>query len=139
MAKLNTIEGIGEAYMAKLEAAGITSVEGLLEACATKKGRVAVAEKTEITEKLVLRWANQADLSRIKGVGGEYAELLEAAGVDTVPSWPAEKPRISSRKCRKSTKPSRWSASCPRRHRWPTGWHRPVPCPVYCNTDALGL
>ena len=91
MAKLNTIEGIGEAYMAKLEAVGITSVEGLLEACATKKGRVAVAEKTEITEKLVLRWANQADLSRIKGVGGEYAELLEAAGVDTVPELAGRK------------------------------------------------
>ncbi len=85
MAKLSTIEGIGEVYEAKLEAIGIKSVEALLEAATTKKGRQDLAEKSELSEKLILKWANHADLFRIKGVAGEYAELLEAAGVDTVP------------------------------------------------------
>lgn len=85
MSKLSIIEGIGEAYEAKLEAAGVKSIESLLEACATKKGRSEIAEKADIAEKLILKWANHADLARIKGIGGEYAELLEASGVDTVP------------------------------------------------------
>lgn len=85
MSKLSIIEGIGETYEVKLEAAGVNSVEKLLETCATKKGRTELAEKTGISEKLILKWANHADLARIKGIGGEYAELLEAAGVDTVP------------------------------------------------------
>jgi predicted flap endonuclease-1-like 5' DNA nuclease len=91
MAKLNVIEGIGETYEAKLETAGVQSIEALLETCATKKGRTELAEKTEISEKLILKWANHADLIRIKGIGGEYAELLEAAGVDTVPELATRK------------------------------------------------
>jgi len=85
MSKLSLIEGIGESYEKTLKAAGITSVEALLTACATKKERGNLAEKSGITEKLILKWANHADLFRIKGVAGEYAELLEASGVDTVP------------------------------------------------------
>ncbi|MDD5603520.1 MAG: DUF4332 domain-containing protein [Eubacteriales bacterium] len=85
MAKLNVIEGIGEAYEVKLQEVGIKSIEALLDACVTKKGRTALAEKSGISEKLILKWANHADLSRVKGIGGEYSELLEAAGVDTVP------------------------------------------------------
>lgn len=85
MSKLSIIEGIGETYELKLKEAGVNSVEELLETCASKKGRVELAEKAGITEKLILKWANHADLARIKGIGGEYAELLEAAGVDTVP------------------------------------------------------
>jgi len=84
MSKLSSIEGVGEAYEAKLNEAGIKSVEKLLEAGAQKKDRIALAEKTGISEKLVLKWVNHADLFRIKGIAGEYAELLEAAGVDTV-------------------------------------------------------
>lgn len=91
MSKLSLIEGIGETYELKLEAVGVKSVEELLEACATKKGRVQLAEKTGISEKLILKWANHADLMRINGVGGEYAELLEAAGVDTVPELATRK------------------------------------------------
>lgn len=91
MSKLSIIEGIGEVYETKLEAAGIKSMESLLEACAAKKGRAELAEKTGITEKLILKWANHADLARIKGIGGEYAELLEAAGVDTVPELATRK------------------------------------------------
>lgn len=85
MAKLSVIEGISGSYEQKLNKAGITSVEKLLEECSSKKGRTKLAEKSGITEKQVLKWANHADLFRIKGVGSEYAELLEAAGVDTVP------------------------------------------------------
>ncbi len=85
MSKLSVIEGIGEIYEAKLKEAGVDSIEELLDTCVTKKGRSDLAEKTGITEKLILKWANHADLARVKGVGGEYAELLEAAGVDTIP------------------------------------------------------
>lgn len=72
-------------YEEKLKAAGVGSVEKLLSVCSGKKGRNSLAETTGIPEKTILKWANHADLFRIRGVGGEYAELLEAAGVDTVP------------------------------------------------------
>jgi predicted flap endonuclease-1-like 5' DNA nuclease len=84
MTKLTEIEGVGPAYSAKLEAAGIATVEALLEAGATPKGRQELEEKTGIGHKLILEWVNLADLMRIKGVGEEYADLLEEAGVDTV-------------------------------------------------------
>lgn len=82
--KIEEIEGVGAAFAAKLEAAGVKTTENLLEKAATKKGREALAEETGISEKLILKWANHADLFRIKGVAGQFAELLEAAGVDTV-------------------------------------------------------
>ncbi len=85
MTKLVEIEGIGEAYAAKLQAAEVKSLESLLEKGSTKQGRKALEEATGISGKLILRWINMADLFRIKGVGEEYADLLEAAGVDTVP------------------------------------------------------
>ncbi len=85
MAKLSTIEGVGAAYETKLKEVGIGSIEALLKTGASKKGRKEIAEKTGIQEKTILTWVNHADLMRIKGVGGQYAELLEAAGVDTVP------------------------------------------------------
>lgn len=82
--KIETIEGVGAVYGEKLVAAGIATVEALLAKCATKKGRAEVAGATEIPEKLILRWTNHADLMRINGIAGQFAELLEAAGVDTV-------------------------------------------------------
>ncbi len=84
MATLESIEGIGPTYAQKLKAVGVTTVEGLLKKGATPKGRQEVAENSGISEKLILEWVNHADLFRIKGVGEEYADLLEAAGVDTV-------------------------------------------------------
>lgn len=81
--KIEEIEGIGGAYARKLEAAGVKTTEDLLDKAALKKGRAALAEETGISEKLILKWANHADLFRIKGVAGQFAELLEAAGVDT--------------------------------------------------------
>ena len=82
--KIIDIEGVGEVYAEKLIAAGINKVSELLEKCAAPKGRKELAEATEISEKLILRWTNHADLFRINGVGPQFAELLEKAGVDTV-------------------------------------------------------
>ena len=84
MTKLVEIEGVGESYAQKLKAAGIPTTEVLLEKGATPKGRKEIAEKSGISEKLVLEWVNHVDLFRIKGVASEYADLLEASGVDTV-------------------------------------------------------
>jgi predicted flap endonuclease-1-like 5' DNA nuclease len=85
MTKLTTIEGIGQVYAEKLQAEGIKTTEALLEAGKTPKGRQVLAEVTGIGNKLILKWVNRADLFRVKGISEEYADLLEAAGVDTVP------------------------------------------------------
>jgi len=82
--KIIDIEGVGDVYAEKLVAAGIEKVSQLLEKCAAPKGRKELAEATGINEKLILRWTNHADLFRINGVGPQFAELLEKAGVDTV-------------------------------------------------------
>jgi predicted flap endonuclease-1-like 5' DNA nuclease len=92
MAKLSEIEGIGEAYAAKLKEAGITSLENLLKTCGDKKGRKNVAEKSGIGESQILKWVNRADLTRIKGVSTQYADLLKFAGVDTVPELAQRNP-----------------------------------------------
>jgi predicted flap endonuclease-1-like 5' DNA nuclease len=84
MTKLTKIEGIGDTYAGKLKAAGIDTVEQLLDVGATPNGRQDLEEKTGIGHKLILEWVNLADLMRINGVGEEYADLLEEAGVDTV-------------------------------------------------------
>ncbi len=83
--KIEEIEGIGPVLGEKFRDAGITSTEKLLEAAKTPSQRAKLAETTGISEKQILKFANMADLFRIHGVGQEYAELLEAAGVDTVP------------------------------------------------------
>jgi predicted flap endonuclease-1-like 5' DNA nuclease len=84
MASIDTIEGIGHRQATKLRKARIRTTEALLKAGGTRKGRKAIADTTDINEKLILDWVNRADLMRIKGVGEEYSDLLEAAGVDTV-------------------------------------------------------
>lgn len=83
MAKLTTIEGIGPAIEAKLNAAGISSVESLLKICCDRKGREQTSKACGIESGKLLRFANHADLMRISGIGGQYSELLEAAGVDS--------------------------------------------------------
>lgn len=85
MAKLTKVEGIGETYAQKLKDAGVATTEALLKKGATPQGRKALADETGISGKLILEWVNHADLFRIKGVSEEYADLLEEAGVDTVP------------------------------------------------------
>jgi len=90
--KIAEIEGIGEAYAAKLIMAGVETSEELLKAGATPKGRKELAEKTGISPKLIMTWVNHADLFRVKGVGPQFAELLEASGVDTVKELAARNP-----------------------------------------------
>jgi len=84
MASIKKIEGIGEKYTGQLKMIGVSTVEALLERGASPKGRQEIAEKSKISEKLILEWVNRADLFRVKGVGEEYSDLLEASGVDTV-------------------------------------------------------
>jgi predicted flap endonuclease-1-like 5' DNA nuclease len=84
MADVKDIEGIAAATGEKLNAAGISTTEALLERGGTKKGREELAATTGLSERLILRWVNCADLFRIRGLGTQYTELLEAAGVDTV-------------------------------------------------------
>jgi predicted flap endonuclease-1-like 5' DNA nuclease len=90
--KIEDIEGIGPSFAKKLAKAGIKTTEGLLKACATPKGRKATEEASGVDAKRLLKWANMADLMRISGVGEEYSELLEAAGVDTVKELRNRKP-----------------------------------------------
>jgi len=82
--KIEDIEGIGETYGNALRGQGIKTTEDLLAAAGSKAGREKLAAAAGISETLVLKWVNHADLFRITGVAGEYAELLEAAGVDSV-------------------------------------------------------
>lgn len=84
MTAIKDIEGIGDVYMKKLHAIGINTVEALLQKGAAKKGREEIAKQSGIDEHKILEWVNRADLYRIKGIGSEYSDLLEASGVDTV-------------------------------------------------------
>ena len=83
-ASVSDIKGIGSTYARILRNEGIKTTDDLLEAGATKTGRKELAEKTGIAERSILEWVNKADLFRIQGIGEEYSDLLEAAGVDTV-------------------------------------------------------
>lgn len=80
---ISEVEGIGAAQAAKLSAAGVTTTDGLLERGAEPSGRQALEAATGISGKLILEWVNHVDLMRLKGVGSEYSDLLEAAGVDS--------------------------------------------------------
>jgi predicted flap endonuclease-1-like 5' DNA nuclease len=82
---ISEVEGIGATYAAKLAAAGVTTTDALLERGAKSSGRQALEATTGISGKLILEWVNHVDLMRLKGVGSEYSDLLEAAGVDSPP------------------------------------------------------
>ncbi|MDX2477126.1 MAG: DUF4332 domain-containing protein [Gammaproteobacteria bacterium] len=81
---VHTIEGIGPRYAQVLKGVGISTTDQLLRAGSTVKGRAELARKTYLSGKLILKWVNMCDLFRVRGVASQYAELLEAAGVDTV-------------------------------------------------------
>ena len=81
---IKEIEGIGPSYAEKLASIGIHTVHALLDKGCTRTGRRELAEKSGISETLILEWVNMADLFRIEGIGEEYSDLLEEAGVDTV-------------------------------------------------------
>jgi predicted flap endonuclease-1-like 5' DNA nuclease len=91
--KVIEIEGIGSNYAEKLQALDIHTTDDLLEKGGHKKGRESIAAQTGIPESLVLTWVNHADLFRIKGIAAQFAELLEAAGVDTVREFAMRKPQ----------------------------------------------
>lgn len=82
--KIDEVEGIGPAYAEKLIKAGVKTTDDLLKLCCDAKGRKAISEMSSISTKMLLEWTNMADLMRISGVGKQFAELLEAAGVDTI-------------------------------------------------------
>jgi predicted flap endonuclease-1-like 5' DNA nuclease len=90
--KVIDIEGIGPNYAEKLQELGIHTTSDLLDKGSTKKGREQIAAQTGIPESLILTWVNHADLFRVKGIGPQFAELLEAAGVDTVKEFVTRKP-----------------------------------------------
>jgi len=92
MAKLSEIKGITIRISYLIEAQGIKTVAALLETCSTSKGRKALAASTGIEEKDILTWTNRADLARVKGIATQNADLLEAAGVDTVPELAQRNP-----------------------------------------------
>ncbi|MFC6522528.1 DUF4332 domain-containing protein [Undibacterium arcticum] len=82
---MEDVEGIGQVVGDKLRAAGVKDTDTLLAHSLTPQQRMELAEKCGVTETKVLKFANMVDLYRISGVGSEFSELLEAAGVDTVP------------------------------------------------------
>lgn len=82
--KIIDIQGVGDVYAKKLTDAGIITVDDILAKGKTPKGRKELEEQTGIPGKLILTWVNHADLFRVKGIGPQFSELLEAAGVDTV-------------------------------------------------------
>jgi predicted flap endonuclease-1-like 5' DNA nuclease len=92
MSTLAEIEGIGPVNAEKLLKAGVRGTNGLLQAAGFKKGRQELAKATGFAPKTILEWVNRADLFRVKGIGTQYSDLLEAAGVDTVPELAQRKP-----------------------------------------------
>jgi len=84
MGSIDTIEGIGVKNATRLRKSRIRTTEALLKRGASRAGRKAIADATGLSAKQILEWVNRADLMRVKGVGEEYSDLLEAAGVDTV-------------------------------------------------------
>lgn len=81
--KIQDVEGIGPVYTEKLQAAGVRTTEDLLDQGASAAGRERLARTTGLTTRQLLEWVNHVDLMRIDGVGSEYSDLLEAAGVDS--------------------------------------------------------
>ena len=81
--KIEDVEGIGPVFAQKLQAVGVNTTDDLLDRGGTKAGRASLASASGLTETQLLEWVNHADLMRINGVGSEYADLLEAAGVDS--------------------------------------------------------
>jgi predicted flap endonuclease-1-like 5' DNA nuclease len=98
MAKIEDVEGIGPVIGAKLRACGVSDTDALLAEAKTPKQRKALAEKAGVSEKQVLKFTNMVDLYRVNGVGAEFAELLEAAGVDTVPELARRNPAELTKK-----------------------------------------
>ena len=93
MASIDTIEGLGHKQATRLRKAHIRTTEALLRTASTRTGRRQLGEATDLSERMILEWVNRADLMRVKGVGEEYSDLLEAAGVDTIKELRRRNPR----------------------------------------------
>ncbi|NOH01038.1 MAG: DUF4332 domain-containing protein [Chloroflexi bacterium] len=93
MPTISDIEGIGPVHAAQLRKAGIRTTDALLKTGCSRKGRQELAKAIGSTPKTILEWVNRADLYRVKGIGAQYSDLLEAAGVDTVPELSVRKPK----------------------------------------------
>ena len=111
--KIEDVEGIGPSYGTKLKKAGIEKTSHFLEHCGTSKGRKKAASETGISETLLLKWSNMADLMRINGVGKQFAELLEAAGVDTVKELKMRKPENLAAKMKEVNEAKKLTRSVP--------------------------
>lgn len=113
MKSISSIEGIGGSYAERLKLSGISTVEGLLEAGGEKQARQKLSERTGISEKLVLKWVNMADLFRVKGIAGQYAELLERSGVDTVKELAQRNPQSLYQKMKEVNKETKVARTVP--------------------------
>ena len=137
MTNVVEIEGIGEPMRRNWEPLGFWTVEGLL-AGATSHGRKEIAEKADISEHLILKWVNHSDLFRINGVAGEYAELLEASGVDTVVELAQRNPTHLQAKMAETNESRNSSVACRRRRKSRVGSRRQIRSPVAWSISATG-
>jgi predicted flap endonuclease-1-like 5' DNA nuclease len=94
MPSIDAIEGIGPTFATKLRKSKVRTTEALLKKGATRGDRKRLALASGLTEQQILEWVNRADLMRVKGIGEEYSDLLEAAGVDTVKELKMRKPGV---------------------------------------------
>lgn len=111
--QIEEIEGIGPALAEKLKVINIRTTDDLLSAGGTKKGRESLSKGTGISESKILTWVNHSDLFRLKGVGGQFSELLEAAGVDTVKEFATRNPENLHEKLEETNKKSNLSGRVP--------------------------
>ncbi len=119
--RIEDIEGVGRVLKGRLEMVGIETTQQLLEACSSPGGRRATSEATGVSEFVLLRWANIADLMRIQGIGKQYSELLEASGVDTVKELRtrnAEKLAVKMREVNRNKRFARTLPSVERIYDW---------------------
>ena len=93
MASIDTVEGLGHKQATRLRKVRVRTTEALLKTASTRSGRRALAAATDLPQRQILEWVNRADLMRVKGVGEEYSDLLEAAGVDTIKELRRRNPR----------------------------------------------
>jgi len=111
--KIDEIEGIGPAYRDKLASAKIATTDDLLRHCGDPKGRKQVSAATGLSEKHLLEWSNMADMMRVSGVGPQFAELLEASGVDTVKELQHRKPENLATKMREVNEAKKLAKASP--------------------------
>ena len=125
MTAIIEIEGIGDVYAAQLQEAGIRSVEALLKQCATPQGRKELAKTTDISNQLILKWANRADLFRIKGIGTQSSDLLKQQASTRCLSLPNVIRSIYIKQWFQPMKSSHWRADYLQKVRWRIGLVRP--------------